>query len=85
MIDAHAHLLSSQLDAKQIINNMQSDGLEYIINVGTNVQDSQQGITLANSYNNVFTTVGLHPEYAQDITAQDIMQIQGKMIYAHHL
>lgn len=76
MIDAHAHLLSSQLDAKQIINNMQSDGLEYIINVGTNVQDSQQGITLANSYNNVFTTVGLHPEYAQDITTQDIMQIQ---------
>ena len=76
MIDAHAHLLSEKLNASQIINNMNNDGLEYIINVGTSVADSQQGIILAQNNAKVYTTVGIHPEYADLVTQQDLDELQ---------
>ena len=76
MIDAHAHLLSDKLNAQQIIDNMHADGLEYIINVGTSLQDSKTGITLAQNNKNVYTTVGIHPEYADSVSQQDLDAIQ---------
>lgn len=76
MIDAHAHLLSSMLDAKQIIDNMQQDNLRYIINIGTSVKDSKEGISLANEHSNVFTTVGIHPEYANEVTDQILHEVE---------
>lgn len=76
MIDAHAHLLSDELNANQIIHNMAADGLEYIINVGTCLQDSAEGINLAQNNKNVYTTVGIHPEYADSVIKQDLVTIQ---------
>ena len=76
MIDAHAHLLSTPLNAQQIIDNMQKDNLEYIINVGTSVLDSKQGITLAKQNNKIYTTVGIHPEYADTVTEHDLKTIE---------
>ena len=75
MIDAHAHLLHELLNSQQIIADMQKDNLEYIINVGTNIADCRQGILLAQNNSNIYTTVGLHPEYVKDVTKDHIMQI----------
>lgn len=71
MIDAHAHLLDEKIDGEEIVKNMYSDKLEYIVTIGTNVQTSAEGINFANNHINVFATVGIHPEYANSTTAED--------------
>ena len=76
MIDAHAHLICEDLNAQQIIDNMKADNLDYIINVGTSVEDSAKGIKLAQKNAKVYTTVGIHPEYADYVREKDFIKIE---------
>lgn len=75
MIDTHAHLLC--LEKKdEIIQNMQSDGMDYIVNIGTTVQDSEAGVCLAEKHDNIYATVGIYPEYSLDVTDDDLEKIE---------
>ena len=75
MIDTHAHLLC--LEKKdEIIHNMQADEMDYIINIGTTLEDSIAGVKLAEKYENVFATVGIYPEYSESVTEQDLKEIE---------
>ena len=47
MIDTHAHLLYFGENTGKIISNMKDDGLDYIVNIGTTVDDSIKGVVLA--------------------------------------
>ena len=67
MIDTHAHLLFFE-NKEELINSMSEDGLEKVVNIGTTIQDSISGIELANKYSNVYTTVGIYPEYSLTTT-----------------
>lgn len=75
MIDTHAHLLSLE-NKDEIIKNMANDGLDYIVNIGTNVEDSKEGVLLANNNEKIFATVGIYPEFSLDITNQDLEEIE---------
>lgn len=75
MIDTHAHLLS--LEKKQeIIDNMQDDGLDFIVNIGTTVEDSKQGVELAEENEKIYTSVGIYPEYSESVTQEDLAEIE---------
>lgn len=75
MIDTHAHLNSfNNLD--EMIENMSADGLEYIVNIGTTVKDSKQGIKFAEKYEKVYTTVGIYPEFSLDIKPEALDVIE---------
>ena len=75
MIDTHAHLLYYE-NADEIINNMQADGLSVIVNIGTTVKNSKEGIDFVKNYDNVYTTVAIYPEYATEISDDDIEEIK---------
>ena len=72
MIDTHAHLLMFENNGKDIIKNMKDDGLEAIINIGTTLADSKEGVLLAEQNENVYTTIGLYPEYCNDFNEETI-------------
>lgn len=76
MIDTHAHLLYFGENAERIISNMKADGLDYIVNIGTTVDDSIKGVVLASRYEKVYTTVGIYPEYATEINESDLKKIE---------
>ena len=44
IIDSHAHLLSDGVETDKIIQNMSQDGLEKIITIGTDVDDSIESV-----------------------------------------
>lgn len=48
-IDSHAHITGPV------------EGIDKVICVGTTLEDSQKGILLAQKYNNIYATVGIHP------------------------
>lgn len=75
MIDTHAHL-SYYDNLDELVLRMSDDGLDFIVNIGTTVADSKQGIGFAEKYEKVYTTVGIYPEYSLDITEKDLEEIK---------
>ncbi len=63
MIDTHAHLDDRQFDGdrEEVISRSFGNGVEKIINVGADLEGSRASIDLAEKYENIFATVGLHP------------------------
>jgi len=69
MIDAHCHLNfhSFEKDCDEVINNAFKAGVTKIINVGTKIDSSEKAIELAQRYNNLYATVGIHPHHADKL------------------
>ena len=77
MIDCHAHMIYySPEDRERIINEMKNDGLKNIIIIGTKIVDSKWNIDFAQNAQNIFTTVGLYPEYSKKITQADLKELE---------
>ena len=76
LIDAHAHLMDEKFDGEveKIINNAQEAGVTKIINIGYNKETSQKAVELAEEYDFIYATIGLHPEELE--TEQDITFIK---------
>ena len=75
MIDTHAHLLMLE-NMNGLIENMQNDDMDYIVTIGTTVDDSRQSVELAEKYEKVYADVGIYPEYSKDTTAEDLRVIE---------
>ena len=65
MIDSHAHLQDEKfLNVKQIVQNALNAGVDKIICASSSLSASQKAVKIANEYDNVFATIGVHPEEA---------------------
>lgn len=66
MIDTHCHLtfkpLLDQIEA--VLERARHAGVDRMISVGTSPDDSHQAVTLTERFDDVYTTVGIHPHYA---------------------
>jgi len=67
MIDTHAHLDFDQFDSDRdaVIKVARSEGVELIVNIGTDFPSSEKSITLAEEYPSIYATVGTHPHDAK--------------------
>lgn len=67
MIDTHTHLDFDQFDTDRdaVIQIALNEGVELIINIGTDFPSSQKSIELAEKYPQVYATVGIHPHDAK--------------------
>lgn len=75
MIDTHAHLLMLE-NMNELIDNMTSDDMDYIVTIGTTVEDSIQSVNLAKKHEKVYATVGIYPEYSVNTTEEDLKTIE---------
>ena len=75
MIDTHAHLLMLE-NKENIIENMKNDDMDIIVNIGTTLEDSVQGVELAEKYKNIYATVGIYPEYSLDTSDEDLKKLE---------
>ena len=67
LIDTHTHLNFPDFhkDMEAVINRTFAGGIEAVINVGTDMQTSQESVNLAARYRAVYATVGVHPHFAE--------------------
>lgn len=69
MIDVHCHLnfhaYANDYDA--CIKRAIEKGVTHIINVGTKIDSSEKAVQLANSYDNLYAIVGVHPHHADKL------------------
>ena len=61
--DHHCHLPAGEA-AEPVIADARAAGVEVLINVGTDVDDSRQAIAVAETYEGVWATAGVHPHEA---------------------
>jgi len=69
LIDTHCHLDDPKFnsDRDEVIKRAADAGIGYIINVGSDLDNSKNAIAIAQKYPNVYATVGLHPHDASSL------------------
>lgn len=72
LIDSHAHLLMLEVSPEEAVKEAADSGVGLVVNIGTNVEDSQGGAELAALVPNVYSSVGIHPHNAGTYTASDL-------------
>jgi TatD DNase family protein len=77
-IDSHAHLEMPQFeeDLPQVLSRARDCGVEAIISCGTSIRHSKRAIQIAETYPEVFATVGIHPHDARECTPAALRQLR---------
>ena len=67
IIDSHAHISDERLigRVKEISDDLLSDGLESVFEVGFDLQSSKSALALAEKYDNIYAIIGTHPHDAK--------------------
>ncbi len=78
IIDTHAHLdfPDYKNDRDDVIKRAGEVGVEYLINVGTSVGSSIKSIELAKRYDQIYASVGIHPNEASNVPADDWSRLE---------
>ena len=78
MIDSHCHLYIDASPQKQdeLIKEAVDSGVDTIICIGIDVESSRKSVELADKYESVFATVGLHPHDAKKFSDTLIKELQ---------
>ena len=72
LVDSHTHLLRLEVEPEEAVREAAEAGVGAVVNVGTDVEDSQRGAELAAVLPNVYSTAGIHPHNAGTYTAADL-------------
>ena len=72
LFDTHAHLHDPWIsdDLPHVLDRAAEFGVDRIVTIGTDLPTTHDAIALANSYDNIWATVGLHPHDARDWTEE---------------
>lgn len=66
LIDSHTHLLRLKASPEEAVHEAAEAGVGAVVNIGTNIEDSREGMRLASSMPNVHAVAGIHPHNASD-------------------
>ena len=80
LIDSHAHIQGKEYagEAEAVISRAHAAGIEKIIAVGGagDMSSNTEAIALAESFANVYATVGMHPHDAKDVGADEMKKLK---------
>ncbi len=78
-VDTHVHLhfpdFKNETDA--VIDRARAAGVSHFLNIGTDLKSSQEAVALAERYDFVYATVGVHPHDAARATPEDMCHLAG--------
>jgi TatD DNase family protein len=85
LIDSHAHIQGKEYagEVEAVIERARQAGVEKIVAVGGagDMTSNTEAVALAESFANVYATVGMHPHDAKDVGAEDLAKL--KELAAH--
>lgn len=80
MIDTHAHLASLD-DPDAVVERAAEAGVTRILTVGTDAEDWQRNVALADAHDGVFAIVGIHPNSASDAKPGDVDMLREQLAH----
>ncbi len=71
--ESHAHYDDRQFneDRDQLLSDLKNHNVGYVVNVGADMKSSYKSIELAEKYDFVYASVGVHPHEASKVTDKD--------------
>lgn len=77
-IDTHAHLFFENFndDIDEVINRAKENGVDYIIVPATDLATSKESIELAEKYEMIYATVGIHPHDTKEWNDSLLLEIE---------
>jgi TatD DNase family protein len=78
LIDTHCHLTFEQLvgDIEAVVDRSKTAGVTGWITIGTDPEHNQKAVELADRFENMYATVGIHPHDAKDVTAKTLSELK---------
>lgn len=78
LFDTHAHLDDEQFDTdrEQLISAMRENGVNKIMEVGSDIKSSKKAINIAENHDFIYCSVGIHPEFAEAATDKDFETVR---------
>ncbi|MFH0777472.1 MAG: TatD family hydrolase [Candidatus Eisenbacteria bacterium] len=78
MVDTHVHLLSRQFhrDRNQVIARAFETGNEFLVEAATDLVTSEEAVKLAQSFDRIYASVGVHPHDARTVNEKVISQME---------
>jgi TatD DNase family protein len=64
--DNHCHLTSLRIDPDDVVAEAAAGGVTRMMTVGCTLEDSRRAIEIADRYDSVWATAGIHPHDAKD-------------------
>ena len=78
LIDTHCHLDFKDFDSDRddVLKRAAAQGVRYIINVGSSLEGSRRSLSLADKYESVFASLGIHPHEAPSANEEAISELR---------
>jgi len=78
LIDTHCHLNMADFDddRKDVIDRASAAGVEFILDIGTDIVSSRKATCLSKDNPSVFSAVGVHPHEASKVSESDLGAIE---------
>lgn len=76
LIDSHCHLFFKELldNMEEVMQKAERMDVRYMLSVATEIENIHTNLDLADKYDNVFCSVGVHPShYGSSVKASDII------------
>ncbi len=78
IFDTHAHYDDERYkeDLDEVIKACFEEGVDKIVNASFDIASSKKSIKLSEQYDNIYYTIGFHPETASNVTKKDMEELE---------
>ena len=78
IFETHAHYDDDAFDEDRdkLLNEVNSEGVEYIVNVGASIESTKSSIALSEKYPFVYAAAGVHPNETGELTDKDMQWLK---------
>lgn len=75
-VDTHCHIFSEDYESiDDVMNNCNKFNISKVINSGTNMITNKEVLELSKQYDEMYITLGIHPEFADSYSEDDLLFI----------
>ena len=77
LVDTHAHIDEEGFaqDFDEMLERAYANDVKYVVNIGANMDESRVSIELADKYESIYATVGVHPHDVEEINDKALDQL----------
>ncbi len=76
--ESHAHYDDKRYkdDRDELLETLPKQGIKYVINIGADMKSSKASIELAEKYDYIYASVGVHPSEVESLSDKDIETLE---------